>query len=135
MPAAAQVLFESETKMALLELARRTDTARRHAVPRLWAHSETGAEMLSELLGDPDPEVRALAAIRLDSVIFPPAVPRWIDLLADKDDSLRERAAISLGAIGDPAAVTALTSVLLDDPNPDVRRQAARSLSLIATGN
>jgi HEAT repeat protein len=127
-------MFETETKMAMSELETRTDAARRRAVPRLWAHSDTGAAMLAELLGDPDPEVRALAAIRLDSVIFPPAVPRWIDLLADTDDSLRERAAITLGAIGDPAAIDALASVLLNDANPDVRRQAARSLGMIATG-
>jgi HEAT repeat protein len=110
-------------------------TARRQAVTKLWRESETGAETLAELLRDPDPQIRRLAAIRLDSVTFPPAVPAWIDLLADQDDSLRERAAISLGAIGDPAAVDGLTSVLLNDSNPDVRRQAARSLGLIAAGN
>jgi HEAT repeat protein len=131
----AQVIFETETKMALWGLDSRIDTARRHAVTRLSAHSETGAGALAELLRDPDPEVRTLAAIRLDSMIFPPAVPGWIDLLVDKDDSLRERAVISLGAIGDPVAIDGLTSVLLNDPNPDVRRQAARSLGLIAAGN
>jgi HEAT repeat protein len=128
------LIFETETKMALWELESRADTARRHAVLRLWAHSETGANTLAELLRDPDPEVRTLAAIRLDSVIFPPAVPGWVALLVDEDGSLRERAAISLGAIGEPAAIDALTSVLLNDPNSDVRRQAARSLGLIATG-
>jgi hypothetical protein len=135
LPSMAQVIFETETKMALWGLDSRIDTARRHAVTRLSAHSETGAGALAELLRDPDPEVRTLAAIRLDSMIFPPAVPGWIDLLVDKDDSLRERAVISLGAIGDPVAIDGLTSVLLNDPNPDVRRQAARSLGLIAAGN
>ena len=68
-----------------------------------------------------------------DSVVFPPAVPGWIVLLGDSDESLRERAAISLGAIGDPSAIDPLTSTL-NDASPDVRRQAARSLGLIAAG-
>jgi len=120
--------------LALWELESGTNASRRHAVTRLWAHSRTGAGTLAELLHDRDQEVRILAAIRLDSVIFPPAVPGWIDLLVDEDDSLRERAAISLGAIGDPTAIDALTSVLLNDSNVDVRRQAARSLGRIAAG-
>jgi beta-lactamase regulating signal transducer with metallopeptidase domain len=135
LPSMAALMFETETKMALLELESRTEIMRRYAVARLSPHSETGADALAELLGDPDHEVRSLAAIRLDSVIFPPAVPRWIALLVDEDESLRERAAISLGVIGDPAAIDALTSALLNDPNADVRRQAARSLGRIATGS
>jgi hypothetical protein len=129
LPSMASAIF------ALMELDSRTEATRRRAVHRLSAHSETGAETLAELLRDPDPEVRTLAAIRLDSVVFPPAVPAWIDLLVDQDDSLRERAAISLGAISDPAAIDALASVLLNDRSSDVRRQAARSLGLIATGS
>jgi beta-lactamase regulating signal transducer with metallopeptidase domain len=134
LPQMTAIMFEIETTMGLRELESRTDTRRRHAVTGLSAHSEIGAEVLAELLDDPDPEIRRLAAIRLDSIIFPPAVPRWVGLLVDEDDSLRERAAISLGAIGDPAAIDALTSVLLNDQNSDVRRQAARSLGLIAAG-
>ncbi len=72
--------------------------------------------------------------MHLDSVVFPPAVPGWIVLLGDSDQSLRERAAISLGAIGDPSAIDPLTSTMLNDASPDVRRQAARSLGLIAAG-
>ena len=128
LPSMATAIF------SMLQLESRRETTRRQAVLRLSPHSETGAETLAGLLRDPDPEVRTLAAIRLDSVIFSPAVPGWIDLLVDEDDNLRERAAISLGAIGDPAAIDALTSVLLNDRNPDVRRQAARSLGRIATG-
>jgi beta-lactamase regulating signal transducer with metallopeptidase domain len=134
LPAPAAVLFEIQTKMALLELSSRVDTTRREAVTRLPPRYGTAIEVLADLLRDPDPQVRRLAAIRLDSVTFPPAVPGWVALLVDEDDSLRERAAISLGAIGDPAAIDSLTSVLLNDPNSDVRRQAARSLGLIAAG-
>jgi beta-lactamase regulating signal transducer with metallopeptidase domain len=134
LPAPAAILFEIETKMALRELGSNVDTTRREAVNRLPARYETAIEVFAELLRDPDPQIRSLAAIRLDSVRLPAAVPGWMALLVDSDDSLRERAAISLGAIGDPAAIDALTSVLLNDHNTDVRRQAARSLGLIATG-
>jgi hypothetical protein len=135
LPSMTALIFETETRVALRELESRTNAGRQRAVTRLWAHSETGAGTLAELLHDQDPEVRTLAAIRLDSMIFPPAVPGWIGLLSDEDDSLRERAAISLGAIGAPTAIDALTSALLNDRNSDVRRQAARSLGLIATGS
>ncbi len=135
LPAPAAVLFEVQTQMALFQLLSRVETARREAVTRLPPRFGTALEVLADLLRDPDPQVRRLAAVRLDSVTFPPAVPGWVALLVDDDDSLRERAAISLGAIGDPIAIDALASVLLNDPNSDVRRQAARSLGLIAAGN
>jgi beta-lactamase regulating signal transducer with metallopeptidase domain len=134
LPAPAAVLFDVQTKMALWELSSGVDTVRREAVTRLPPRYGTAIEVLAELLRDPDPEIRTLAAIRLDSVVYPPAVSGWVALLVDEDGSLRERAAISLGAIGDPAAIDALTSVLLNDPNSDVRRQAARSLGRIAAG-
>jgi beta-lactamase regulating signal transducer with metallopeptidase domain len=128
------IMFEMRTKQALLELQSSDSAVRQRAVGRLMGWTESSAVALAELLQDTDRRVRTLAAMHLDSVVFPPAVPGWIVLLGDSDESLRERAAISLGAIGDPSAIDPLTSTMLNDASPDVRRQAARSLGQIAAG-
>lgn len=128
------IMFEMRTKHALLDLESRDATVRQRGVVRLTGRIESSAAVLAELLQDTDAQVRRLAAMQLDSVVFPPAVPGWIVLLGDSDESLRERAAISLGAIGDPVAIDPLTSTMLNDVSPEVRRQAARSLGLIAAG-
>jgi beta-lactamase regulating signal transducer with metallopeptidase domain len=128
------IMFEMRTKHALLELQSSDSAVRQRGVGRLMGRTESSAVALAELLQDTDRRVRTLAAMHLDSVVFPPAVPGWIVLLGDSDESLRERAAISLGAIGDPSAIDPLTSTMLNDASPDVRRQAARSLRLIAAG-
>jgi len=130
---ASAIMFEMETKHALFALSL-DNTVRRDAVFRLIGRTESSAEALAQLLQDPDPAIRSAAAIKFDSVVFPAAVPGWIALLTDNDASLRERAAISLGAIGDPSAIDPLEAALLNDASPDVRRQAVRSLALIAAG-
>jgi TonB family protein len=106
---------------------------RREAAAKVWARSERGAAALARALVDTDQIVRNLAAVRLDSVHAPVAVPNWIALLADADPMLRERAAISLGVIGDPRAIDPLAHVLRD-PEVSVRLQAASGLAAIALG-
>jgi TonB family protein len=107
---------------------------RRAAVTRAWARTQRGAAALTKALLDDDRIVRNGAAIRLDSVHSPGAVPSWIVLLGDTDPMLRERAAISLGVIGDPRAIDPLADVLRD-PEAAVRLQAARALAGIALGH
>jgi HEAT repeat protein len=97
--------------------------------------TRTGTLALAEALMDTDPGVRTWAAIRLDSVQSAEMVSSWIWLLNDADGSLRERATISLGVIGDALAVDPLTSTLLNDESPIVRRGAARALGYIAAGS
>lgn len=127
-------IVEIETRLALVEMQRGGSEARKRSLALLVGRTESSAAALATLLQDRDPQIRTLAALHLDSVVYPPAIPGWIALLGDKDDSLRERAAISLGAIGDPSAIDELTLTLLNDQSPDVRRQAAHSLGLIAAG-
>jgi hypothetical protein len=128
------VMFEIQTKRALLELSSRDTAIRKRGISRSFARTENSAAALAQFLEDSDPQLRSLAAMRLDSVIYPGAVPGWISLLGDDDASLRERAAITLGAIGDPVAIDPLATALFNDLYPDVRRQAARSLGRIAAG-
>ena len=85
---------------------------RRAAVGRVWPRTQPGAAALTKALLDDDRLVRNGAAIRLDSVHAPIAVPNWIILLGDPDPMLRERAAISLGVIVDARAVEPLGDAL-----------------------
>ena len=107
---------------------------RRASVGRVWARTQRGAAALTRALLDDDRIVRNGAAIRLDSVHAPIAVPNWIVLLGDSDPMLRERAAISLGVIGDPRAIDPLGEALRD-PETAVRLQAAKALASIALGH
>ena len=106
---------------------------RREAAAEVWARNERGAAALARALTDTDRIVRNLAAIRLDSLHAPVAVPSWIALLSDSDPMLRERAAISLGVIGDPRAIDPLATALRDS-EVSVRLQAASALAAIALG-
>lgn len=106
---------------------------RRAAVWNVWPRTERGAAALARALLDDDRQVRNAAAIRLDSVHAPVAVPNWMALLDDADPMLRERAAISLGVIGDARAIDGLDQALRDR-EAAVRLHAARALSAIALG-
>jgi TonB family protein len=132
--APVQAMQQLEEASLVRQLVRSEDVAvRRAAVGRVWPRTQRGAAALAEALVDNDRIVRNGAAIRLDSVHAPLAVPNWIVLLGDTDPMLRERAAISLGVIGDPRAIDSLGEALRD-PESAVRRQAARALAFIALG-
>ncbi len=128
-----QVLHLFSDEAAIGQLANADAEQRRAAVWRIWPRSEGGAAALAGALLDDDRAVRNAAAIRLDSVHAPVAVPNWIVLLGDTDPMLRERAAISLGVIGDPRAIEPLGEALRD-AEPAVRLQAAKALAAIAIG-
>jgi TonB family protein len=119
---------------SIMRLASDDLEVRRAAVGQVWARTERGAVALTKALVDDDRIVRNGAAIRLDSVHAPIAVPNWIVLLGDTDPMLRERAAISLGVIGDPRAIDPLAEALRD-PETAVRLQAAKGLAAIALGH
>jgi TonB family protein len=118
---------------AVLQLASDHVEARRAAVGRVWPRTQRGAAALARALLDDDRIVRNGAAIRLDSIHAPVAVPNWIVLLGDTDPMLRERAAISLGVIGDLRAIDPLAEALRDPETP-VRLQAVHALAAIALG-
>jgi TonB family protein len=120
-------------EMAVLRLASDDVEIRRAAVGQVWPRTQRGAFALSQALVDNDRIVRNGAAIRLDSIHAPIAVPNWIVLLGDTDPMLRERAAISLGVIGDARAIDSLGEALRD-PETAVRLQAAKALASIALG-
>jgi TonB family protein len=128
-----QAIMRLRDESAIVEMASDDVEVRRAAVSRAWARTQRGAAALARALLDDDRVVRNGAAIRLDSVHAPVAVPNWIVLLGDTDPMLRERAAISLGVIGDARAIDPLSEALRDPETP-VRLQAVHALASIALG-
>jgi TonB family protein len=131
--ALAKAMQGLRDEQAVMRLSSDDVEARRAAVGQVWPRTQRGAAALTRALLDDDRIVRNGAAIRLDSVHAPIAVPNWIVLLGDTDPMLRERAAISLGVIGDERAIDPLAEALRD-PESAVRYQAARALAFIALG-
>jgi TonB family protein len=129
--ALAKAMQGMRDEMAVLRLASDDVQVRRAAVGQVWPRTQRGAAALTRALLDDDRVVRNGAAVRLDSIYAPIAVPNWIILLGDADPMLRERAAISLGVIGDARAIDPLSDALRD-PETAVRVQAAKALALIA---
>ena len=131
--ALAKAMQGFRDEMAVMRLASDDVEIRRAAVGQVWPRTQRGAAALTKALLDDDRVVRNGAAVRLDSVHAPIALPNWIVLLGDTDPMLRERAAISLGVIGDPRAIDPIADALRD-PESAVRLQAARALADIALG-
>ena len=80
-------------------------------------------------LGDADPNVRALAAVRLEGIgpRAAEAVPALVVCLADREADVRRASASALGQLGPGAVVAVPTLTKLAEADPDERvRQAAR---------
>ena len=82
---------------------------------------------LSELLADPDPEVRRTAAEGLGKIGHPTASPELIAALADRDPKVRAAAALALGRVGDGKSGAALVEHL-SDSSESVRAASALAL-------
>lgn len=104
--------------------------ARRLAVQRLANRPRVReAQRLAALLRtDEDPMIRRIAAVGLGRIATPEARLALDAALADENEFVRRRAAESLGRVGDSQALAPLHRVLLEDPDPEVRRSAALAL-------
>jgi HEAT repeat protein len=99
-----------------------------------WALEGGGPEavpVLGGALGDTDPCVRRVAAIRLGRVDNPAALERLRRSLESPNATEREAAALGLGISEKSDAVPALVQRLEDDESPRVRRAAAWALGEI----
>jgi HEAT repeat protein len=99
-----------------------------------WALDAGGPSAVSVLgggLGDPDPCVRRVAAIRLGRIEDRTALDRLRRSLESPSPDEREVAALGLGISENPDAVPALVQHLEDDESPRVRRAAAWALGEI----
>jgi len=86
--------------------------------------------LVAALASDPDPEVRWQAAVELEALYDPKAVPALIKALKDRHPLVRAGAAEALKSIPDPQAVKPLI-LALRDSDTTVRRAAAEGLGLI----
>ena len=115
-----------DPEQAIREAATRAVSAIEEAARTLHAVTLPGA--LADL-GDADPNVRALAALRLEGIgpRAAEAVPALVVCLADREADVRRASASAVGRLG-PGAVVAVPSLAkLAEADPDERvRQAAR---------
>ena len=90
------------------------------------------ADVIADLLDDPAPEIRVLAAEYLGLMQSQTSVPRLITLAGSHTPSmrLRQAAVAALGEIGSPRATGALLALLRDGPAP-LHVAAANSLIYI----
>jgi len=98
----------------------------RHLAKRPGARA--AKDLALALSEDEDAVVRRVAAIGLGKVGGEPALAGLTAALDDEDKWVRRRAIQGLGRIGGEAAARALGQTLVNDPEPEVRKAAARSL-------
>ncbi|MCE9573196.1 MAG: HEAT repeat domain-containing protein, partial [Deltaproteobacteria bacterium] len=102
------------------------------ALRPLLGRDPRAADVLTERLGDSDPEVRVLAAEYLGLLHTTRAVERLASLTGSGNPPRLRRAAIdALGEIGDARAASALVEILRSGP-ADLHRAAADALSYAA---
>lgn len=92
------------------------------------AAPESVSVRLSELLADPDPEVRRTAAESLGKIGHQSATPGLIAALADREPHVRAAAALALGRMSDAKSGKALVERLSDSS------EAVRAASALALG-
>ncbi|WP_319507749.1 HEAT repeat domain-containing protein [uncultured Methanolobus sp.] len=115
------------------------------AAAALGEIGEPAVQPLIDVLGDPDPLVRAYAARALGRTGDSRAVEPVIELLNDEDENVRSNAAMALGKLDDRRAIEPLTNSLDDDSDrvrtlarsaiDDIERQTSSYKSLTFYGN
>ncbi len=127
---AAQDLEDVGVVAALANALSDEDTCVRRMAARLFGRVEhpSAVETLLHRLEDRDERTRQAAAVALGYVDNEDAVAALIDASDDRVAAVRAAATWALGEIEDQRAAKRLTQLLSDDPDPYVRRQAARAL-------
>lgn len=118
---------------ALRDLREPRWEARAHAATALGTcdpeDRDTAAAALRPLITDPRGEVRLAAILSLAELHDQAALPPLIEALSDPDRHVREAATIALGRLGDAAGAVPPLCRALREGSPEVRFQAAISLS------
>ncbi len=131
---ALAALLTPQDAPQLLELARSQDPDRRWWALRALARvgDADAVPLLGDALADPDPAIRAVAALALAQLCarapeaVAPVLPGLARLLADDDGLVRQAAGDALARCGDLAAPLLVQA--LDSPEEGVRVRAAHAL-------
>ena len=98
----------------------------------VWALGELqDASVATEvlpMLRDPDAAMRATAAQALGEMKGPRTGAALVGALTDRSASVREAAVRALDDLRERSAIPALEGMVTNDPDPDIRRSAARAL-------
>ncbi len=111
--------------------------ARVHAIwgiAQLMREGRRLGEVLTELLQDEDPEIRAQAAKAIGDVRHAPAAARLMELLRDPSARVRFFAAEALGLLEHAPAVTAIIGMLEANDEQDAYLRHAGALGLARIG-
>ena len=92
-------------------------------------HASATEGLILLVTGDRDPLIRRIAAIALGKVKGERSYLALASLAEDEDSSVRRWAIQGLGMIGGEQAVRTVGGALLEDPDPSIRRSAARTLA------
>jgi HEAT repeat protein len=88
----------------------------------------TYAKDVLPLLRDPDAVTRAVAAEALGRMKSPRVGAALIGALTDRNDAVRLAAVSALSDMEERSAVAPIEGLLINDPDPDVRRECANAL-------
>lgn len=102
---------------------RKSAIERLKSLDRAWL-----VKLLTKSLADPDPQKRALAVQSLILVDARETLDIVLQMLKDPDIDVRWEVCYWITDYGDSRAIEPLIKVLLEDPSPDVRSQAAIAL-------
>jgi hypothetical protein len=92
-----------------------------------------GNEILLSAMVDAEASVRAEAAIAWRDILGQTSATSLVGLLNDGDARVRAEAATVLGAYGEKGARATLEALVVSDPDPFVRRNAAYALGKIGS--
>lgn len=92
-------------------------------------HASATEGLILLVTGDRDPLIRRIAAIALGKVKGERSFVALASAAEDEDSSVRRWAIQGLGMIGGEQAVRTVGGALLEDPDPSIRRSAARTLA------